>query len=86
MPFVISLACIKMKMLPEEAIQAATINGACAMELESKVGSIAVGKTANVFISKSMPSIAWLPYAFTSDPVETVILNGQIHTESNGNK
>lgn len=78
MPFVISLACIQMKMLPEEAINAATINGARAMELESEYGSIAVGKMANVFISSPIPSFAYLPYSFGSNLVETVVLRGKV--------
>lgn len=77
MPFVVSLACIKMNMLPEEALQAATLNGARAMELESELGSIAVGKTANVFITQPMMSLASLPYSFGSNVVETVILSGK---------
>jgi imidazolonepropionase len=77
MPFVVSLACAKMKMLPEEALQAATLNGARAMELEGELGSIAVGKIANIFITRPMMSLAGLPYAFGSNVVETVILNGQ---------
>lgn len=78
MPFVIALACIKMKMLPEEAINAATINGAKAMELEAGYGSIAVGKVANLFISTPIPSLAYLPYAFGSNIVETVVLRGKV--------
>ena len=78
MSFVLSLACIKMRMLPEEAINAATINGAYALELQNDYGSIAKGKIANVFITKPIPSIAYLPYAFGSDLVETVILNGKV--------
>ncbi len=78
MPFVISLACIKMKMTPEEAINAATINGAYAMELTDSHGSIMKGKKANVFITKPIPSIAFIPYSFGSDLIETVILNGKI--------
>lgn len=77
MSFVVSLACIKMRMLPEEAINAATINGAAALELQDEFGSIARGKVANIFISKPMSSIAFLPYAFGSNLVETVILNGE---------
>jgi len=77
MSFVLSLACIKMKMTPEEAINAATINSAYAMELSDEVGSITKGKLANVFITKPIPSIAFLPYAFGSDLVETVILRGE---------
>jgi len=78
MSFVVSLACIKMRMLPEEAINAATINGAVALELQNDFGSIARGKVANIFISKPMSSIAFLPYSFGSNLVETVILNGEI--------
>lgn len=78
MSLVVSLACIKMKMLPEEAINAATINGARAMELEAEYGSIAIGKKANLFISKPLASVAQLPYSFGSDPVDTVILNGRM--------
>ena len=77
MPFVISLACIKMKMTPEEAINAATLNGAAAMELEQNYGSIARGKIANVLITKEIPSIHFLPYAFGSQLVESVILKGE---------
>ncbi len=78
MPFVVSLACIKMKMLPEEAVNAATLNGAKAMELESDYGTIAVGKVANVFISSPISSLAYLPYAFGSNLVETAILRGKV--------
>lgn len=77
--FVISLACVKMKMTPEEAINAATINGAVAMELQHSHGSIATGKVANIFITKPIPSIAYLPYAFGSDLIETIILRGKIN-------
>lgn len=78
MSFVVSLACIKMNMLPEEAINAATINGARAMELEAGFGSIAVGKVANVFISTQIPSLAYFPYAFGNNLVDAVILNGKM--------
>lgn len=78
MPFAIALACIKMKMLPEEAINAATINGAFAMEMSDTVGSIAIGKKSNVFITKEIPSIAYIPYAFGSDHISQIVLNGQI--------
>ncbi len=77
MPFVLSLACIQLKMTPEEAINAATINGARAMELEQTHGSIAVGKVANFFITKPIPSIAYLPYAFGSDVIEQVYIQGK---------
>ena len=76
MPFVVSLACIQMRMLPEEAINAATINGAFALESALEFGSIARGKKANFFITKPMPSVAYLPYAFGSDLVERVFING----------
>lgn len=77
MPFVVSLACAKMRMLPEEAVNAATLNGARAMELEANYGSIAVGKIANVFITRPMLSLAGLPYAFGSNVVEAVVLGGK---------
>jgi imidazolonepropionase len=78
MKLVTSLACIRMKMLPEEAINAATLNGACAMGLSETHGSIARGKVANLFITRPVPSYQFLPYAFGSDLVETVILKGEI--------
>ena len=77
-PFVLSLACIKMNMTPEEAINATTINGAYAMGLNKTHGSIAKGKKANVFLTKEIPSLAYLPYSFGSDLVERVILNGKL--------
>lgn len=64
-------------MLPEEAVNAATINGAFAMELEQEYGSIATGKQANFFITKPIPSIAYLPYAFGSDLIERVFIKGK---------
>lgn len=79
MNFVVSLACIKLKMMPEEAINAATLNGAAAMELSAEMGSIAKGKRANLFITREMPSLAYLPYSFGQTQVETVILNGEIY-------
>lgn len=79
MNFVVSLACIKLKMLPEEAINAATLNGAAAMELSAEVGSIAIGKRANLFLTREIPSIAYLPYSFGQTQVETIILNGEIY-------
>ena len=78
MPFMLSLACIQMKMTPEEAINAATLNSAYAMELESTHGSITKGKIANVFITKEMSSAAYMPYAFGSDVIDQVILNGEV--------
>jgi imidazolonepropionase len=78
MPLMISLACIKMKMTPEEAINAATINTACALELQHQCGTIANGRQANLFITKPMPSLAFMPYAFGSNLIDTVILKGRI--------
>jgi len=86
MSLVVALACIKMKMLPEEAIQAATLNGARAMELEKTHGSIARGKAASFFITRPMPSLAYLPYAFGTDLVDTIVLNGRVWEGPNSNK
>ena len=78
MPFVLSLACVKMKMTPAEAVNAATINGAAALEAENDFGSITRGKKANIFITKAIPSVTYMPYAFGSDLVEMTILNGKV--------
>lgn len=78
MQLVMSLGCIKMKMLPEEVIHAVTLNGAYAMDLQDELGSIAVGKRANVFITKRIPTYSFMPYAFGSNKVEQVIINGKI--------
>jgi len=78
MTFVISLACLKLGLTPEEAINGATINGAYGMEVVDDLGSIAKGKTANVFITKKIPSIAYIPYAFGGDHIETVIIRGEL--------
>ncbi|MDG2150792.1 MAG: imidazolonepropionase [Polaribacter sp.] len=77
MNFVISTACIKMNITPEEAINAATINGAYAMNLSQKVGSITKGKFANFFISKEIPSFNFIPYNFGSSSIETVYTKGK---------
>ncbi|MDP4184082.1 MAG: imidazolonepropionase [Bacteroidota bacterium] len=79
MKFVQSLGCIKYKMLPEEVINATTINSAYAMGLSSTHGTIAVGKVANVFITRPIPGYEYFPYAFGSDLIEITILNGEIH-------
>ena len=76
MNFVISTACIKMKMTPEESINAATINGAYAMGLQNSQGSITRGKLANLIVTKNIPSYAFLPYAFGSNHIEKVMLRG----------
>ncbi|PQJ77923.1 imidazolonepropionase [Polaribacter porphyrae] len=77
MNFVVSTACIKLKMTPEEAINAATINGAFAMNLEDKVGSITKGKLANFFITKEISSYSFLPYSFGSNLIESLYLKGK---------
>lgn len=78
MPFVLSLACINMKLTPEEVINAATINGAYAMDLAKTHGSITVGKKANIIITKPISSLSYIPYAFGSNVIEQVILNGKL--------
>jgi imidazolonepropionase len=78
MKLIMSLGCIKLRMLPEEVINAVTINSAFAMGLSVTHGSIARGKVANVFITKEIPSYEYMPYAFGSDLIDTVILKGEI--------
>jgi imidazolonepropionase len=80
MNFVVATACIKMKMTPEEAINAATINGAYAMGISETHGSITIGKKANIIITKPIPSYYQLPYAFGSNLIDSVYLEGQILT------
>ena len=65
-----------MKMLPEEAINAATFNGACAMEIEKDYGSITAGKKANLIFTKPVPSISYLPYSFGNNLIAKVLING----------
>lgn len=77
MKFAISLACIKMRLMPEEAINAATINGASAMGLSDQYGSIAKGMVANFFITEPMPSVAFMPYAYTTPVIRRVFLAGK---------
>jgi imidazolonepropionase len=76
MNFALSLACTQMKMLPEEAINAATLNGAYAMGLEKELGSITVGKRANLLITEQLPSFGALPYNFGMPTVSQVVING----------
>ena len=78
MNFVVSTACIKMKMTPEEAINAATLNGAYAMGISEEYGSITKGKKANLIITKPIPSYNYLPYSFGENNIETVIIKGTI--------
>lgn len=76
MPLMIAIACSQMKMTPEEAINAATINGACAMEIQDVAGSITVGKRANLIMTRPIPSLAYLPYSFGENLTERIIING----------
>ncbi len=75
---VLSLACTRMKLLPEEAINAATLNAAAAMGLAGELGSIAIGKRASLIITRPIPSPAALPYHFGSDQIDTVIIDGAV--------
>lgn len=79
MKMVLSLACIKMRLTPAQAINAATINGAYALGISDTHGSITAGKAANLFITNEIPSIAYIPYSYTEPMVDTVILNGKIY-------
>jgi imidazolonepropionase len=78
MNFVASLGCIQLQMTPEEVINATTINTAYAMGLEKELGSIAIGKKANLFITKPIPSYAYLPYSFGNNVIDRVMINGKI--------
>ena len=78
MNLVVAMSCSGMKMLPEEAINAATLNGAFAMELQDEAGSITVGKKANLIFTKPIPSLAYIPYAFGSNLIDKVMINGEI--------
>lgn len=78
MGFVLSLACTQMKLTPEEAMNALTINAAYALELSHELGSITKGKKANLMITKKVNSLAYLPYSFGEDLIENVIMNGEI--------
>ena len=82
MPFILSLACVKLKMLPEEAINAATINSAYAMGLSSTHGTITVGKKASLFITKPMANYNVIPYSFGSDLIETVLIEGTVQNKT----
>lgn len=74
---VLSLACIQLRMLPEEAIAALTINAAAAMQLEHDLGSLTPGKRASMIITNEVPSLAYLPYAFGADHIDTVLIDGK---------
>lgn len=77
MNLVVAMSCIQMKMLPEEAINAATINGAYAMEVENDLGSITAGKKANLIFTRPIHSLAYLPYAFGSNLIDKVMIEGE---------
>lgn len=77
MKFVVSLACIKLRLLPAEALNAATLNAAYAMGLSQEYGSIAVGKVANFFLTKPIPSVDFIPYAYTTPIIRQVFLRGK---------
>lgn len=77
MKMVVSLACIRMRMTPAEALNAATLNGAYAMGLSRDYGSITVGKVANFFLTPPIPSVAFLPYAYTTPLIRRVFLQGR---------
>lgn len=76
MNFVNALSCIQLKMLPEEVINASTLNGAFAMNVENEVGSITKGKNANLIFTKPIPSLAYMPYSFGENVLDKVMING----------
>lgn len=77
-PFLLSLACTQMKMLPEEAINSVTLNGAAALELQDQIGTLAVGKRANLILTNPMNSLAYIPYDYGNNPVARLYINGQV--------
>lgn len=77
-PLLLTIACTQLKMTPEEAVNAVTLNGAAAMELEQEMGSIAVGKRADFIITRPMPSLAYLPYDYGNNPVERMMIGGRV--------
>lgn len=77
MPFIMALACTQLKMTPEEAFNAVTFNAAHAMELANELGSITIGKKANLIITKAIPSLAFIPYSFGSNLIDQVLINGK---------
>ncbi len=77
-PFLFSLACIKMKLKPNEVLNALTINAAYAMEVQDLVGTITVGKKANFILTKAMPSFDYMPYSFGENCIESVYINGEL--------
>lgn len=81
MQLILSMACILYKLTPEEAIHATTINTAYAMDLSDELGSIAVGKKANLFITRPIPGYQFMPYYYGTNKIETIILNGEIYNK-----
>ena len=81
----ISLACIKMKLTPIEAINGATINGAFAMEVNQSLGDISKGKKANLIITEEIPSINYIPYSMGENIINKVIINGKVYSDSETN-
>ena len=79
MQLICNMACAKMKMTPEEALNAATLNGAAALNLSDRKGPIAVGKDADLLITKAIPSLEYLCYDFGTNHIQTTILDG--HTQ-----
>lgn len=77
MKFIMSLACIKLRLLPSEAINAATINTAYAMGLSEEYGSIKEGKVANFYITEKIPSVDFIPYSYTTPIIKRVFLSGK---------
>lgn len=75
--FCVSLACIKMRLLPEEALNAVTLNAAAAMDVAEEVGSITIGKCANFFLTDPIPDLSFLPYAYTTPLIRHIWLNGE---------
>jgi imidazolonepropionase len=76
-PLLLTIACTQLKMTPEEAVNAVTINGAAAMELEGELGTIAAGKRANLIVTRPMPALASIPYDYGNNPVERLLVDGK---------
>lgn len=77
-PLLLSIACTQLKMTPEEAVTAVTINGAAALELQNEMGTIAPGKRADLIITKPMSSVAYIPYDYGNNPVERMVISGRL--------
>jgi len=77
-PLLLSIACTQLKMTPEEAINAVTINGAAAMELQHEMGTIKIGKKANLIVTRPMSSLSYIPYDFGNNPVHRMVVNGVV--------